>query len=347
MQRFMALATVVAMGACTAPAPAGFFNKKCCESAYTDCCGSWSNHDCCHNAAPAPQVVQKTVMVPETVWETRQVKTWECVPVTKDVQVTVCKTVEVVEPRTCTYTEYQKVEKSRTCNVKVCKTVQVQEPRTCTTYEKQTVQKQGFRTVCKKVCHTEYKTVTRDRGCWQNQCVQVGCKTRKGPCGECETVPVYKNKRVWVSNCVTETVPCTTYRTESVQEPYTYCETICKPITKTEMVTVCKTVESVEPRVEKYWECVPVTKTVTNNVKVCKQVQVVENRKCTTYERREVVKECKVAVCKMVCKTVDCNPCDNHNACCDPCATTCCKKGFSFDFGGFFNKGSKGCGCCN
>jgi hypothetical protein len=197
---------------------------------------------------------------------------------------------------------------------------------------KETVQKQGFRTVCKKVCHTEYKTVTKDKGCWQNQCVQVGCKTRKGPCGECETVPVYKNKRVWVSNCVTE---CD-------QEPYTYCETICKPVTKTENVTVCKTVESIEPRTETYWECVPVTKQVTNNVTVCKQVQSVETRKCTTYERREVVKECKVAVCKMVCKTVACDPCANA---CDPCADDCCKKGFGFNFGGFF-KGKGGCGCC-
>lgn len=356
MQRYLALATVVAMVACSAPASAKFFNKKCCESAYTDCCGSsWAtshDHGCCGStaapapaAAPAPQYVQKTIMVPETVWETRQVKSWECVPVTKDVPVTVCKTVSVVEPRTCTVTEYQKVAKTRTCNVKVCKPVTVQEPRTCTTYTKSTVQKQGVRTVCRKVPCVEYKTVTKDCGHWEHQCVQTGCKTVKTCCG-CETVPTYKNKRVWVPNCVTTQVPVHTCKTESVQEPYTYCETICTPVTKTEMVSVCKMVESVESRVENYFECVPVTKTVTNNVTVCKQVQVTEMRKCTSYEKREVVKECKVAVCKMVAKTV--NVCENPCNACDPCAsqTTCCKK--SFDFGGFFNrfKSSKhDCGC--
>jgi hypothetical protein len=292
-------------------------------------------------------------MVPETVWEVRQVKSWECVPVTKDVQVQVCKTISVVEPRTCTVTENQRVQKTRTCNVKVCKTVQVVEPRTVTCYEKKQVQKQGVRTVCRKVPCVEYKTVTKDCGHWERQCVQTGCKTRKDACGCCETVPTYKSKRVWVPNCVTSQVACTTYKTESVQEPYTYCETICKPITKTENVTVCKTVEVVEPRTECYVECVPVTKTVTNNVTVCKQVQVTEIRKCTSYEQREVVKECKVAVCKMVAKVVNvcetpCDPCATTNACCeDPCA----KKGHFLS--GLFGGGSKhhskksdcGCGC--
>ena len=223
-------------------------------------------------------------MVPETVWETRQVKTWECVPVTKDVQVTVCKTVEVVEPRTCTHTEYQKVQKTRTCNVKVCKTIQVRDRGPAPTYEKQTVQKQGFRTVCKKVlCHRVQDADPRLR--------PLGKPVRADRLQDEEDVLRLRNrsdvqdKRCWVSNCVTETVPCTTYKTESHQEPYTYCETICKPITKTENVTVCKTVEVGRAAIETYWECVPVTKTVTNNVKVCKQVQVVENRKCTTYEQ--------------------------------------------------------------
>jgi hypothetical protein len=287
-------------------------------------------------------------MVAETVWETRQVKTWECVPVTKDVPVTVCKTVQVVEPRTCTVTEYQKVAKTRTCNVKVCKPVTVAEQRTCTTYVKETVQKQGFRTVCRKVPVCEYKTVTKDCGHWENQCVQTGCKTRKDACGCCETVPTYKNKRVWVSNCVTTQVPVHTCRTESVQEPYTYCETICKPVTKTETVNVCKMVESTEARTETYYECVPVQKQVTNNVTVCKQVQETQIQKCTTYERREVVKECKVAVCKMVPKTITvcenpCNPCDNA---CNSC-NTCCKKGFGDFFGrGFsFRHKKSDCGC--
>jgi hypothetical protein len=358
MQRYLTFATVVAMCAVSAPASAGFFNKKCCESAFTDCCGSWApSHDCCGPAvapapaAPAPHYVQKTIMVPETVWEVRQVKSWECFPVTKDVPVTVCKTVQVVEPRTCTVTEYQKVCKTRTCNVKVCKPVTVQEPRTCTTYVKETVQKQGFRTVCKKVPVCEYKTVTKDCGHWENQCVQTGCKTKKDACGNCITVPVYKNKRVWVPNCVTTQVPVHTCRTETVQEPYTYCETICRPVTKTEMVSVCKMVESIEARTETYYECVPVTKTITNNVTVCKQVQVTEMRKCTSYERREVVKECKVAVCKMVPKTITvcetpCDPCATANDCCDPCAN---RGGF---FSGFFGRSFKfkkggdcGCGC--
>jgi len=362
MQRYLALATVVAMVATSAPASAKFFNKKCCESAYTDCCGASSAPagNCCGSApapapvvAPAPQYVSKTIMVPETVWETRQVKSWECFPVTKDVPVTVCKTVQVVEPRTCTVTEYQKVAKTRTCNVKVCKPVTVQEQRTCTTYTKETVQKQGFRTVCRKVPVCEYKTVTKDCGHWEHQCVQTGCKTKKTCCG-CETVPTYKNKRVWVPNCVTTQVPVHTCRTESVQEPYTYCETICKPCTKTETVNVCKMVESVESRVENYFECVPVTKTVTNNVTVCKQVQVTETRKCTSYERREVVKECKVAVCKMVPKTIQvcetpcntgCDTCGSHNDC--GCSTSC-KKSFSGFFGRSYKHSKKsdcGCGC--
>lgn len=370
MQRYLTFATVVAMAAISAPASAGFFNKKCCSTSYTDCCGSsWhsgaSAGGCCDGsggaiagspvaAAPAPAPAAapatRTILVPEMVWETRQVKSMESVPVTKDVQVTVTKNVMVDEVRTHNVTEYQKVQKTRTCNVTVCKTVQVQEPRTCTTYQKSTVQKQGVRTVCRKVPCTEYKTVTKDCGHWENQCVQTGCKTRKGPCGECETVPVFKNKRVWVPNCVTTTVPCTTYKTESVQEPYTYCETVCTPVTKTEMVTVCKQVSSVEPRTETYFECVPVTKAVTCTVKVCKPVSSIETRKCTTYECREVVKECKVQVCRMVEKVVACAPaCDPcATPCCDPCATSCCKKSF-FNFGGgfnFFKKGSKGdCGC--
>jgi hypothetical protein len=359
MQRNLALATVVAMVAMSAPASAGFFNKRCCESNYNDCCTTWSNHDCCqpqpdccHQAAPAPHYVQKTIMVPETVWEVRQYKAIECVPVVKDVPVKVCKTIEVCEPRTCQVTEYQKVCKTRTCNVKVCKTVQVVEPRTCTTYQKSVVQKQGFRTVCRKVPHVEYKTVTKDCGHWENQCVQTGCKTIRDECGCCVTVPTYRNKRVWVPNCVTQTVPVHTCRTETVQEPYTYCETICTPITKTENVTVCKTIEVVEPRTETYYECVPVTKTVTHNVKVCKTIETTEIRKCTSYEQREVVKECKVAVCKLVPKVV--NVCEDpcQNVCYDPC-NTCCDNGGWWDRFGFGGKGkSKGgffkksdCGC--
>src|SRR3954469_6770558 len=98
MQRYLTFVTVVAMCATSAPASAKFFNKKCCESAYSDCCGhsGTPSQECCGGGvpaaapapAPAPVTVQKTIMVPETVWETRQVKTWECVPVTKDVPVT-------------------------------------------------------------------------------------------------------------------------------------------------------------------------------------------------------------------------------------------------------------------
>ena len=98
------------------------------------------------------------------------------------------------------------------------------------------------KTVCRKVQVVENRTCTRDCGHWECQTVQCGTRKVKDCCGNVTCEPVYKSKKVWIKNLVTETKPVTVCKTLSEQVPHTWNVTVCKPVTTTENVTVCKPV---------------------------------------------------------------------------------------------------------
>jgi hypothetical protein len=191
------------------------------------------------------------------------------------------------------------------------------------------------RTVCHRVPVTETRQVTRDRGHWERQIVEVPSRSCGG-CGHCGggycggTATVCRN--VWVPNLVTEDVQYTRYVPQTSEQEYEYYVTVCRPETRTYTARVCNyktetrtaTVKVCEYRTETrsktYQVCtyenqeqsrdvtytvnVPQTQTKTFDVTSYKTVA---EEKTETYRVRvphPVQKEVDVRVCKMVPQTV-------------------------------------------
>ena len=224
--------------------------------------------------------IQKTVMVPQWVTETRQVMStqyryetrqrvvtrYRCVPETRPVTQTYTVSVPQQRTRNVSYTVqvpvvrqverqytvrvpvYRNVQQTYTVSVPVYRTVQQQ----YTVMVPEQVRRQGVRTVCKMVPTTTTRTICRDQGHWATQQIEVPCRQTGcggllgrrdcGHCGGCHPCgcTTVLCKRVWVPNVVQEQVPVTVMRPQMVQQPYEYVSTVCRPQQRTRQVRVCE-----------------------------------------------------------------------------------------------------------
>ena len=222
-------------------------------------------------------------LVPQWVPEKRIVREVVCKPVEREKTVQVCR--RVVETKTVTRqcTTWQPVTEMRTVQYtvrvpewkEVEQKVPVRVPKVITC--------QGVRRVCRRVPVTTTRTVCYDAGRWV--CTVDHCG---------------RPRKVWCPNIVTKEVPCTTYRLEWEEVPYTYQRTVYETKWETRKVRVCtfrcevrtKEVPRVryEPKVVEKQVQVPVFKTVVEERKV----------KCVEWVPEVVEREVGVMVCRLV-----------------------------------------------
>ncbi len=269
-------------------------------------------HGCgCGHACVSYQTVEKTIMVPTTVMEQRTIQSVEYHPQVTEKIVTVMKRIPVTHEVTRDCTIMVRQTRTRTVSYMACKPVFKEVEQQCMVSVPHLVKKDGVRTFCRTVPVHETRLVCRDEGYWAEQpCGCGGCGDphcgkcrRMGHCYACGGCGV---RKVWVSNIVQEEVPVTTYKTELVQEPYTYHVTVYKQELQTRKVRVCE--YQYEPKTRDITETIFVPKTVTKTFHVTSYKCVPEQvtKPCTVMVPHHVEKVINVPVCRMVPKTVLC-----------------------------------------
>ena len=293
-------------------------------------------------SAATPQYIERTVMRPQMVTETKMCTVTEYRNETREREYTVYKRVAETSARSCDVTvmvpeQRTRVEKytvMRPVTRTVAQTYKVQVPVWQEVPQSYTVQvpqvevRQAYRTTCRKVPVTVMKTVCRDAGCWVNQTAQVpACD----PCGRAVMRTVCRP--VYMPKMVSEQVPVTCYKTEQVQVPYQYNVTVCKPQVRTRTVRVCNyRMETRQRNVQVCeTECVPMTRNVNYTCMVPQKQQrsynvttyrMIPEKRVQTYKvcvPHQVQKPVQVKACRMVPETVRvpvCDPCDSCNDCC-------------------------------
>jgi hypothetical protein len=286
------------------------------------------SHGCCDVAPSAPQMVQRTILVPqyttekrvirdvvcEPVQRQRVVQYMECVPETRTIEQEYTALERRQQTRTVRYTVRKPVFETQTREVQVNvpvwetrqQTYQVQVPVRRQVAQNVVVQvphreeRQGTRTECRVVPVNETRTVTCDNGHWENHNVNVPCDgsqcggggwfgwRNRGCCEDECCGTMTVCNRVWVPNVQTKEVQVTVYKREVSEVPYTYTEVVYRPENRTKMVTVCD------------YE----TRTRTKDVRVCsyrQETKTVPYRTCrwvTEEKARDVVDTFCVPVTK-------------------------------------------------
>lgn len=249
-------------------------------------CGVYGGGGAC-----GPQIVYRTVMVPQTTYttmtvpavvyrpEVRQqtVNVPRCVPYTE--MRTVRQTVIVPEQRTqqVSYTECHMTYQDVTSNV----TVMVPQMET----------RQGKRMVCRPIQVQETRTVCRDLGQWVTQSF-VDC------CGCC------RSYQCWSPNVVQEQVPVTVWRAQMVEEPYAFQVCVNRPEVRQVTHRVAKPVY--EAKTREVVTTVAVPRVVERQVQLINYREVVEQKvvNYTAMVATRVERQVTVPVCTMVPKTV-------------------------------------------
>ena len=288
-------------------------------------CSTCATAPVCTPAAPChvePQMVEKTVMVPQWGTETRTVTVTEYVrephtrtvnvsrrvprveQITKEmtVMVPVTKTKDVTE--TAYVPHYRDVTKEFQVRVPKFRTVEQQVtamvpswkevPRQYTAMVSEPQQKTGVRSVCRMVPEVVQKTYTRDEGHWDHVSVEV-------PVVSCN-VPVRRGLfRRGRNDCGTGSCgpvscdPCG----DSCATPKVVTRKVWVPnvVTETKDVTVMKPQVTQEEYQYTVNVCRPVTK--TRNVRVCEMVPQTKTvtRKVCEYEVQTKTKTMRV--CEM------------------------------------------------
>ncbi len=269
----------------------------------------------CDECAPSePKMVERTIMVPQTVTEKRKIHRKEYRNETREKTVTVVNRVPKTESVTREYTVMVPKKMTKTVEYQVCKPVVKVETREYTVMVPHKEQREGVRHVCKRVPVEKTRKITVDEGHWEEQASECGdgddCGDGCGGCGHrrkrrwCGSCGASSGCNVWVPNVVEKEVTYTCYQNVTEEQPYTYHVTVCKPEKRTREVELTDYV--MEPKTKevtytKYvaekrsktcdvtrYECVPTEKTVSYTVCVPHHVE----------------KEVDVEVIKMVPKTV-------------------------------------------
>lgn len=282
---------------------------------------------CCDPCPPAqPEMVERTVMVPTMVTETRTVDCVEYHREDRERTVTVYRRVPETKEVTQTFTVMVPETRTKTVQYTVCKPVYEtvdQQYTVCVAHQET---RQGTRAVCRQKPVQVTRTVCEDQGHWEERPCGApsgcgGCKPCHG-CGGCGGCGTYK---VWVPNVVKKEVQMTVMKSEIVHEPYEYTCTVYKPETRTRQVQVCRMVPEKQTREVQYTVCVPQQREKTFNVTSYKCIAEEQQQTYTVCVPHKVQKEVQVRVCRMVEKTVmvPAHHCGGYHCC--PPRRVCCR----------------------
>lgn len=252
--------------------------------------------------AYAPQVVTKTIMVPHTTYKTITVPDVVCKPEVRQKTVTVCRSIPETTFETCLETVMVPQQRFKTVSYTACRMTFETVTRPITVMVSHAETRQGTRTVCKPVQSQELRTVCRDLGQWTTKSY-VDC------CG-CEQIC-----RAWAPNVVTEQVPVTVWKSNYVEEPYTYTDMVCRPETRQVTEHIAKPVYETRTREVAY--LVPVPKQVERRVPRTTFRQVTEEKTVnyTVMVPHHIERTVRVPVCTMIPKEITytvpaCPPCN-------------------------------------
>lgn len=294
-----------------------------------------SADNCCRPVCPPPCaasptcMVEKTVLVPEMVTETRKVCVIECRPETRTRKVTVCRLVHGQKIVPYEYCEYQPETKTRQ------ETFQVSIPEWKDVTTEFTVmvpaveKRQGVRKVSRCVPTVEKQTVCEQGGHWEDRQVPVQTFVQgSDACGRpiCCPQTTTCTQKVWVHEVVRKEVDVTVNKFVCEDQPYEYEVTVCKPEKRTCTQKVCTHRCETHTRDVQYTVCVPVKKTGTRCFPTCTPVMEEKEETCTVMVQHKVEKEILVNVCHMVEKKIQVASCCSQPAptCCHPAPVVAC-----------------------
>jgi hypothetical protein len=291
-RRVLAVSCCVVLFAAVAPAHAG---RRAATCAPATCAPATCAPATC---APKVQYVQKTILCPTTVMESRVVTVTECRPEVRQRKVMVCQQVPETKTvqRTCQIMVPE--TRKRTEKYMVCKPVMREETRQYTVMVPHTETRQGTRQVCKMVAVKEKRVVCEDQGHWEQRVCKMAC------CASAATCCPVRTYCCWVPQVVQKETEVTCRKPVMVTEPCTYTVNVCKPEQRTCKVQVCDYTQEEATREVCYTVCVPKTITRTECVTTCKTVQVEKVCNYTVMVPHQVQKTVCVPVCKMVPKTI-------------------------------------------
>ena len=267
--------------------------KKCCDAPAP--CSTCSACDDC-TAKTAYQEVEKTVMVPTIVTETRKIAVTKYrneertrnytvmknVPETKTREISKTEMIPEVRTRTIEFTERKAVTTDKEINY----TVQV--PQTLTKTLRWTVRlpvrtarevsytinvpsleaRTGTRKVCRYVPVTKTRSITEDQGHWETQAVPQQLTSDKSEDGKCcdQQPGCTALKKVWVPNVVTRDIEVTCNERMFEDQEYTYNVKVFVPEVRTKTVYDCSFVTEERTKDIEYTACKPETRTKTIQV---------------------------------------------------------------------------------
>jgi hypothetical protein len=238
-----------------------------------------------------PKVVTKTIMVPHTTFKTVTVPETILRPEIRQRTIIVPRCIPETHMVTRVHTIMVPEVRSRTETYEVPHTTVDVVERPITVMVPHTEMRQGVRHVCESVPVQTTKTVCRDAGYWHTK-TYVDCH------GCVQTCNVY------CPRVVTEEVPCTVYRPQMVEVPFTYPVTVCRPETRSVTERIPRTVFETKTREVPY--TVPVPRQVTRQVPV-RTMRTVQEEKIINYTHmvpHTVERTVQVPVCTMVPKTI-------------------------------------------
>lgn len=273
------------------PAEAGRRHRGCRSGGGCDT-GCAPTVDCVSQTpAPEPVTVTKTIMVPQTVYETMTVSVPVWKPVTRTKTITVYRNVPKTRDVTRTVTVYVNVPQTRTETYFVNMPTWKDVTRDVTIMVPSVEEREGTRRVCKHVMVTENRNVCRDQGSYET-------RTYTDCCGCSRTC------KVWVPNIVQEEVSVQVCKPEISEETYTYHVRVCKPVTEQRTFKVCEMVREEKSREVQFVsvEAQQVEKTFTEHYseRVAEEQEVSYTENVQETQERQV----KVAKCQMVPKEV-------------------------------------------
>lgn len=269
------------------------------------------------------QLVERTIQVPTMVTERRVVQVTECRPEVRQRTVNVQRLIPEMHQVRDVYTLMVPRTETRieTCRVAVPVWREVEQEITVQ-IPKQEV-RQGTRHICRPVQVQETRSVTCDRGHWEDVIVDAGCSSYGygrwhrafsgvdvanggGYDAGCAPQVTHMVCRVWKPNIVTEEVPVTVWRTETVDEPYEYHVTVFYPEVRSQRVKVCDFVTEEKQREVQVTFCVPERRESVRNVYSYRPIVEPHVEQFIVQVPHVVAKEIEVQVCRMVPKRVVC-----------------------------------------
>lgn len=313
-----------------------------CADDFCEPCGTPD----CGQTICEPQVVERTIMVPQMTTEKRviQVTKYRCEQ--RPEVVTCTRLVPQVYSYKKTVTDMVSVKRTRVVDCMVTKPVTREEAYEVVVRVPHVEKREGTRMVTRYVPDVEKRVVCEDQGRFEERVVEVattcdiGCDS--APCGRrgkmrrrgcvdfiscdvgcgadkgCVEKTCQVTHKVWVPNIVERTIEVPVQRAECVPEKYTYDVVVCRPEKRVCKRMVTDYIQVPSKRTVAYYECVPKTREIVCHETRCKPVTEQRTIMRTVRIPYVVDQEICVPVCHMVEKKILCTvPA--------PCAPACKK----------------------